>query len=136
MSDSKRTVTNTLRECWEDAKTGLIDNQYVFKGFWTQGPGGSGDGRWREGFDRDRQSVDSSASGMAITCPAEALFDRLYVLRNQLHHGGSTQAGSLNRQQVEAGAAVMARLIPKFIGVIIDNPDADWGKPYYPVMPS
>ena len=40
--------------------------------------------------------------------------------------------GSLNRQQVEAGAAVMARLIPTFIGVIIDNPNADWGVPYYP----
>ena len=64
---------------------------------------------------------------------AAGLFDRLYVLRNQLQHGGSTQAGSsLNRRQVEAGAAVMARLIPTFIGVIIDNPDADWGRPYFP----
>ena len=26
----------------------------------------------------------------------------------------------------------MARLIPTFIGVIIDNPDADWGRPYFP----
>ena len=72
-------------------------------------------------------------SGLATTCLLlKPLFDRLYVLRNQLHHGGSTQAGSLNRRQVEAGAAVMARLIPTFIGVIIDNPDADWGRPYFP----
>ena len=60
-----------------------------------------------------------------------ALFDRLYVLRNQLHHGGSTQSGqsykSRNRRQVEAGAAVMAQIVPKLIGVIIDNPDAGLG---------
>ena len=132
MLDSKRTVTNTLKECWDDAKTGLIDNQYVFRGFWTQGPGGSNDGRWREGFDRDRQQVERAVRHDDYLPVLKPLFDRLYVLRNQLHHGGSTQAGSLNRQQVEAGAAVMARLIPTFIGVIIDNPNADWGRPYFP----
>ena len=130
--DGKPTVTNTLKECWDDAKTGLIDNQYVFRGFWTQGPGGSNDGRWREGFDRDRQQVERAVRFGDYLPVLKPLFDRLYVLRNQLHHGGSTQAGSLNRQQVEAGAAVMAQLIPTFIGVIIDNPNADWGRPYFP----
>ena len=130
--DRKREVTGAVRDCWDDAKGGLIDNRYVFKGFWTQGPGGSGGNRWKEDFDKEIHQVDSAARHDDYLPALRALFDRLYVLRNQLHHGGSTQSGSLNRRQVEAGAAVMAQIIPKIIGVIIDNPDAGWGSPYYP----
>ena len=62
------------------------------------------------------------------------LFDRLYVLRNQLVHGGATWNGTVNRSQVIDGAAVLANLVPVFIDIMMDNPDHDWGKPFYPVI--
>ena len=66
--DSKRTVTNTLKECWDDAKTGLIDNQYVFRGFWTQvDPAGRttvGGGKALTGT----ASRWNEPSGMTTTC--------------------------------------------------------------------
>lgn len=61
----------------------------------------------------------------------EELFDRLYVLRNQLLHGGSTWQGSVNRSQVQDGAAIMAFLVPHFINLMLDNPTTDWGIPPY-----
>ena len=132
--DTKGAVLNALKVCWNDAKSGLIDNQYVYRAFWTQGPGGSGGNRWKEGFDKEIKQVDSAAHHDDYLPGLSPLFDRLYVLRNQLHHGGATESGSKNRRQVDAGATVMAALIPAFIGVMIANPDpvAAWGKPYYP----
>jgi hypothetical protein len=62
------------------------------------------------------------------------LFDRLYVLRNQLVHGGATWNSSVNRAQVGDGARIMAFLVPLFIDLMMDNPEFAWGAPYYPVV--
>lgn len=62
------------------------------------------------------------------------LFDRLYVLRNQLFHGGATWNSGVNRRQVQDGAQIMAFLVPHFIELMMDDPDAGWGPPYYPVV--
>jgi hypothetical protein len=62
------------------------------------------------------------------------LFDRLYVLRNQLVHGGATWSSSVNRDQVRDGAAVLGSLLPVMIDIMMDNPDRDWGRPFYPVV--
>ncbi len=62
------------------------------------------------------------------------LFDRLYVLRNQLVHGGATWNSTINRNQVRDGAAVLGWLVPIMIDIMMDNPDRDWGKPFYPVV--
>ena len=133
--DTKGAVLNALKVCWNDAKSGLIDNQYVSTGpSGRRGLAGLVDNRWKEGFDKEIKQVDSAAHHDDYLPGLPPLFDRLYVLRNQLHHGGATESGSKNRRQVDAGATVMAALIPAFIGVMIANPDpvAAWGKPYYP----
>jgi hypothetical protein len=62
------------------------------------------------------------------------VFDRLYVLRNQLIHGGSTWSSAVNRGQVSDGAAILGFLCPVFIDIMMDNPNEDWGQPFYPVV--
>ena len=133
--DKERAIAHALRGRWAKAKRDLIDNQYVSWGYWAGEPGWPSDGRLREEFERERRDARQAAVHGDHGAALRPLFDRLYVLRNQLHHGGSTAAGGKNRQQVEAGAVVMAEIVPTLIGVIIDNPDEDWGKPYFPVMP-
>ena len=63
------------------------------------------------------------------------LFDRLYVLRNQLVHGGATWNSDVNRDQVRDGASLLGCLLPIFVDLMMDNPDQNWGKPFYPVVP-
>ena len=50
------------------------------------------------------------------------VFDRLYVLRNQLVHGGATWNSSVNRAQVRDGAAILGFLLPVFVDLMMDNP--------------
>jgi len=60
------------------------------------------------------------------------IFSRLFVLRNQIFHGGSTYNGQLNRQQVEDGGALLSYLIPIILTVMMENPNEDWGDIAYP----
>lgn len=62
------------------------------------------------------------------------LFGRLYVLRNQLVHGGATWNSSANRAQVRDGGALLGCLLPLFIDLMMDNPGHEWPMPNYPVV--
>ena len=61
-------------------------------------------------------------------------FVRLYTLRNQLMHGGATWNSSVNRAQVRDGRALLARVLPAMLGVMMDHPAQFEGKPFYPVV--
>jgi hypothetical protein len=60
-------------------------------------------------------------------------FVRPYTLRNQLMHGGATWDSSVNRAQVRDGRALLARVLPAMLGVMMDYPAQFEGKPFYPV---
>ena len=62
------------------------------------------------------------------------VFDRLYVLRNQLVHGGATWNSGVNREQVRDGARILMALIPAIIERMLDHPELDLGEIAYPVV--
>ena len=63
----------------------------------------------------------------------DRIFERLSTLRNQLMHGCATQAGGLNRRQVDDGAEILERLVPLFVNIVVDHPEVDWGEISFPV---
>ena len=62
------------------------------------------------------------------------VFDRLHVLRNRIVLGGATWDSRVNRDQVRGGGAILAFLMPVFVGIMTDNPHEDRGRPFYPVV--
>jgi hypothetical protein len=64
----------------------------------------------------------------------EILLDRLYILRNQLMHGGATYKSKLNRRSVKDGCRILEMLIPIIIEIIMENPEEDWGRLLFPVV--
>jgi hypothetical protein len=60
--------------------------------------------------------------------------DRIYTLRNQLVHGGSTWDSKVNREQVRDCARFMAALVPVIIEIMMDNPQTVWSGAVYPVV--
>ncbi|MDE2786061.1 MAG: HEPN domain-containing protein [Chloroflexota bacterium] len=112
----------------------LLNNQYVFSAFWYSTNRDAEDADWRQEF-RDKKAAINNALGVRSVRNTEVilreLFDRLYVLRNQLLHGGATYRGSMNRSQVRDGSAIMTFLVPHFINLMLDNPTSDWGTPRF-----
>lgn len=112
----------------------LMENRYVFNPFWQYHNGIDGFENWE---DRFRASASSFAQAFQAGDSVRVLsfaFDRLYVLRNQLVHGGSTWNSGVNRAQVRDGAAILGFLMPVFVDLMMDNPREDWGRPFYPVV--
>jgi len=62
------------------------------------------------------------------------VFSSMYVLRNQLIHGGSTWNSSVNREQVRSSADILGKIVPQIITILMDHPNAEWGNPCYPVV--
>lgn len=116
----------------------LLDNQYVFQPFWdalnNPRSDGSTPGHWREAFDDARQRVHRALAQQDTERVLYEVFVRLYTLRNQLMHGGATWNSSVNRAQVRDGRALLARLLPVMLGVMMDFPERFEGKPFYPVV--
>ena len=132
--DSDLTIFNEIQGRFHGPVNTLVKNKFVYEPFWKNHLG-HGEEDWRARFDSERQVVskvrwnDNDVSSILMI-----LFDRLYVLRNQLFHGGATWGSSRNRRQVEDGARIMAFLCPLFIALMLDNPSVDWKTPRYPVV--
>ncbi len=123
--DAASVVYNAIWMKFNGPIKALLNNQYVFKPFWTAAA------NWKRRFDESRSEIERELLSRNTKAILVRMFDRLYVLRNQLLHGGATWQGPVNRDQVEDGAAIMAFLVPHFINLMLDNPDVDWGQPHY-----
>jgi hypothetical protein len=112
----------------------LLENQYVFAPFWHHHNGNEGYADWRDMLDRSRKVIASALTRQDSATILSVLFDRLYVLRNQLVHGGATWQSEVNRAQVRDGAALLGTLLPVFIDLMMDHRDHNWPMPHYPVV--
>ncbi|WP_037436353.1 HEPN domain-containing protein [Sinorhizobium fredii] len=112
----------------------LLSNKYVFSSFWQFHNGVEGYADWERRFAAAQKIVASALRSGDTVKILSLVFDRLYVLRNQIVHGGSTWGGKVNREQVRDGAAILGFLMPVFVDLMMDNPHEDWGVPFYPVV--
>jgi Apea-like HEPN len=112
----------------------LINNPYIFAPFWSHHNGTPGYDDHGDRLVKAQSAVNKAFKDRDTATLLSIMFDRLYVLRNQLVHGGATWNSKVNRDQVRDGAAVLATLVPIFINIMMDHPTRDWGKPFYPVV--
>lgn len=110
----------------------LINNKYIFEGFWKALRDHDASDRWPTDFStanaRALQAVMANQTGVVLSI----VFDRLYVLRNQLVHGGATWNSQVNRAQISDGANILGRLVPLIIELMIEHPELDFGEILYP----
>ena len=132
--DSRRAIYDAIWQEFSGPVRIILANRYVYEPFWNHFNGVDGFADWERRFERDRNLVYRALGERDTGFILDHLFRRLYVLRNQLMHGGATWNGSVNRRQVEDGARIMAFLVPLFVDLMEANPSIDWGSPPYPVV--
>ncbi len=132
--DRGRRIHDALWQRFSGPVRVLMDNRFVFSPFWLHQNGIAGFADWEIRLRTARRAFHA-ALGQGDTAKVLTLvFDRLYVLRNQIVHGGSTWNSGVNRAQVRDGAAILGFLMPVFVDLMMDNPHEDWGRPFYPVI--
>ena len=135
--DREGIIRNILWEQYSGPVRVLLRNKYVFKPFWESVRGTPGDPEWKQQFDKEKRHANRALANGNVDRVLEIVFLRLYVLRNQMFHGGTTFAEGWGRDQIRDGSRIMAALVPAILAImradIAANPDTDtWGKVAYP----
>ncbi len=112
----------------------LLDNRFVFEPFWKALREHDSSDRWEEKFSASKKAALASIMAGDTPRVLSIVFDRLYVLRNQLVHGGATWNSTVNRAQLKDGTAIMMAITPIIIGLMLDHPELDLGEIMYSVV--
>ncbi len=125
----------------EQPARALVNNIYTSAGYWRQlEPWG--DGQWLARHEQDRHDVsryyDERQSGArpggAGAEPQDGrreaalihcVLDRVYVLRNQMIHGGAGYGDGYNRDQIQLSARLMSPLLCVLVQALLESGDAE-----------
>jgi len=112
----------------------LIENRFVFEPFWTALRTHDSSGQWETSFANARRRATAAIVDRDTATVLSIVFDRLYVLRNQIVHGGATWNSRVNRAQLRDAVAILGVLVPAVLGIMLAHPHHDHGEVLYPVV--
>lgn len=113
----------------------LIDNRYVYAPFWAALRDHDSSERWRIQFYASRKAAMDALLGSRLAELLTIVLNRLYVLRNQLVHGGATWNSNINRDQLRDGNALLGALVPVIITVMMETDAFEGDAIAYPIVP-
>lgn len=115
--------------------TALLQDKYLFPPFWDNAHDESKAPDWQQKLDEEAQLAREALGRRDTHETLATLFQRIYTLRNQVAHGGARWNSKYNRETMRTAVRAMETLVPLFITVMENNPEADWGTPHYRVYP-
>lgn len=128
--DNGKLIQGLLFEKYLEEVKRLINNKYIFEPFWRAQKDKEVD--WMSLFTEARRVARRSLEQGKTEVLLSIIIDRLYVLRNQLIHGGATYQGAVNREQIEDAKGLLIELVPIIIKTMFSK--EDWGEISYPVV--
>ena len=130
--------TNTLYNLvWSDFASSirvLLNNKFVFAGFWEFQRGNKTADQWELEFNAAKTNASKALGQKDTSRVLSVVFSRLYTLRNQMLHGGATWNSSVNVDQKRDSVQFLGKFVPAVIGIMMDNAQELWGDPSYPVV--
>lgn len=105
----------------------LIENKYIYRDFWLCQSNIAD-----ELAARRKQAIGNFNRRQWVPILQE-LFERLYILRQQVMHGAATVNSSLNRACMKSSTGILSLLVPVIIEIMLQaGPDVDWGQICFP----
>ncbi len=132
--DTTKRIDDLIWREFSGSVRALLDNPYVFPQFWDHQRGRLSEAEWKERFNQAKKAAQLALGGSNTPALLSIIFHRLYVLRNQLIHGGATWGGKVNRDQLRDSTSLLAKLVPLIIALMMDHPETLWGEAVYPVV--
>lgn len=112
----------------------LIDNRFVFEPFWRAMREHDASNAWETSFSAAKKRALDAVINNDTATLLSIVLDRLYVLRNQLIHGGATWGGATNRAQVRDGVAILGVVVPVVVGLMMRGGGEGFGEVAFPVV--
>lgn len=132
--DSDQKISDLLWMKFSQSIWALLDNQYMQQSYWDYQNKKISVDVYKTLREQEQKKTEKALQQKNAVEVLLALFNRLYTLRNQLMHGGSTYQSSLNRNQLQDACQILTALLPRFMYIALENADRlDLGQPFYPV---
>jgi hypothetical protein len=132
--DATQRLHDTLFRQFTGPIRTLIGNKFVFEPLWCAMRLHDANNAWETGFEASRKLALKVVMDKDTATLLSIVVDRLYVLRNQLIHGGATWSGTTNRAQVKDGAEILGTLVPQMIDLVMHATTEDFGEIAFPVV--
>lgn len=133
--DKDKQIYDLIWITYDQIIRNLLENQYVFQEFWDYHNQKISKSVWERTFKDTKRKVHHALKQKDTDKILETLFIRLYTLRNQIMHGGSTYSSTANRHQVQNACQIMLSVLPSMMILMIQNhARMEWGKPFYPFI--
>lgn len=127
-------IYNLVWEKYSSSIQALLKNRYLFQAFWDFHNEKISEEAWFEDFKNATERSNQALAKQNTPQLLWILFERIYTLRNQIFHGGSTYDSRANRTQLKDAYNLMFDVNVLFIETLIEHPHHDWGKPFYPYV--
>ncbi len=112
----------------------FISNKYVCEAFWLWQNNEINEAEFIRRFELDITISKKAMGSQESVKFLGILFDRMYILRNQIFHGASTFDSNVNKEQLDLAVKILHRIIPVLVDILMDNPEENWGTIAYPVV--
>jgi hypothetical protein len=112
----------------------LVANRFVYARFWQALREHDSSNRWADRFATDQRLALQAVVERRTDVILSIVLDRLYVLRNQLVHGGATWDSQANRAQLRDGAAILGQLVPAILQLMLRDDAPELGDVAYPMV--
>lgn len=132
--DSKRQLDDMLWYQFSSSIRLLLANKFVFKAFWDFQNGLKTQEEWQQEFSNANTFANRALGKKDTSAVLSVVFSRLYTLRNQTIHGGSTYNSQVNRAQLRDAVTFLSKFIPLMIELMLSGEHQLWGEPCYPVI--
>lgn len=121
--DNDDAIGTTLWKKFSGPVHMLLKNKFVFRPFWDWVQGRQEGKDWESKFKKKNQQVYKALENYDVSGVLEEVLSRLYVLRNQIFHGGKTFEKSLGQEQVRDGSRIMEAFVPLILQIMQDDID-------------
>lgn len=105
----------------------LVGCKYLYFCYWRKMPD------WSESLERDAVGFGKALQSRNVGRVYSRAFDRLYVMRLQLLHGGATFGSRVNRKTLQLCEVILRQLMRAILETVVDHGLAiEWGDFSYP----
>ncbi|TPE55655.1 hypothetical protein FJM67_00975 [Maribrevibacterium harenarium] len=112
----------------------ILNNEFIFPDFWRYQSGEISNQEWQLAR-HNATAAAHAALGQSDTATVLAItLSRLYILRNQIMHGGATYNSQTNRKQLKDCTQLLGKLVPRIIAIMMNSNHTLWGEAAYPVV--
>ncbi len=112
----------------------LLSKKFVFQPFWDFHNGKIIESEWIDQFESAKFSAQTALGSVNTSVVLSIVLAHTYTLRNQIVHGGSTWRSSVNREQVRDCVALLGKLLPITLSIMMSSKNTIWGDACYPVI--